>query len=118
LEAGFEKLNKENPLAKNLLNESKNTVRQSSLEAGFEKLNKEKSLAKNLSSGGGIDAALTEIELNEKAKRPNRLPKIFSNIPMTIIAKIRKWQINVHVMLLLRAVFFLLILVLGRHLLK
>ena len=75
LEAGFEKLNKENPLAKNLLNESKNTVRQSSLEAGFEKLNKEKSLAKNLSSGGGIDAALTEIELNEKAKKTQQAAK-------------------------------------------
>ena len=64
LEAGFEKLNKENPLAKNLLNESKNTVRQSSLEAGFEKLNQQNPISKSKSSGGGIDAALTEIELN------------------------------------------------------
>ena len=69
LEAGFEKLNKENSLAKNLLNESKNTVRQSSLEAGFEKLNQENPISKSKSSGGGIDAALTEIELNEKAKK-------------------------------------------------
>lgn len=42
---------------------------QNALEAGFEKLNQENPLAKTKSSGGGIDAALTELELNEKVKK-------------------------------------------------